>query len=111
MAWTGIARREHSREGLRYSSDMTDRERALAAPFIPAAKDWRLASDDGHARSAERTATLHLPVGGNGGYPNGFGGFAGASTAGPNGECTRWDLPFNQSQPSGVASPRNHLYH
>lgn len=38
MAWTGIARREHSREGLRYSSDMTDREWALAAPFIPPAK-------------------------------------------------------------------------
>lgn len=38
MAWTGIARREHSREGLRYPSDMTDREWALAAPFIPPAK-------------------------------------------------------------------------
>lgn len=30
MAWTGIARREHSREGLRYPSDMTDGEWALA---------------------------------------------------------------------------------
>ena len=38
MAWTGIARREHSREGLRYPSDMTDREWALAAPFIPPAR-------------------------------------------------------------------------
>lgn len=38
MAWTGIARREHSREGLRYSSDMTDREWLLTAPFIPPAK-------------------------------------------------------------------------
>jgi hypothetical protein len=38
MAWTGIARQEHRRKGLRYSSDMTDREWALAAPFIPAAK-------------------------------------------------------------------------
>jgi len=38
MAWTGIARREHSREGLRYPSDMTDREWALASPFIPPAK-------------------------------------------------------------------------
>ena len=38
MAWTGIARQEHSRQGLRYSSDMTDREWALAAPFIPGAK-------------------------------------------------------------------------
>jgi transposase len=38
MAWTDIARREHSREGLRYPSDLTDREWALAAPFIPPAK-------------------------------------------------------------------------
>ncbi|GAB7551752.1 hypothetical protein NRB_12510 [Novosphingobium sp. 11B] len=38
MAWTGIARQEHSRKGLRYSSDMTDREWELAAPFIPPAK-------------------------------------------------------------------------
>lgn len=38
MAWSGIARREHSREGLRYSSDMTDREWLVTAPFIPAAK-------------------------------------------------------------------------
>jgi transposase len=38
MAWTGIARLEHSREGLRYPSDLTDREWLLAAPFIPPAK-------------------------------------------------------------------------
>ena len=38
MAWTGIARCEHSREGLRYPSDMTDREWMLTAPFIPPAK-------------------------------------------------------------------------
>lgn len=38
MAWTGIARREHSREGLRYPSDMTDGEWLLVAPFIPPAK-------------------------------------------------------------------------
>jgi len=38
MAWSGIARREHSREGLRYSSDMTDREWMVTAPFIPPAK-------------------------------------------------------------------------
>ena len=38
MAWTGIARREHSRNGLRYPSDLTDREWALTAPFIPPAK-------------------------------------------------------------------------
>lgn len=38
MTWTGTARREHSREGLRYPSDMTDREWLLMAPFIPPAK-------------------------------------------------------------------------
>lgn len=38
VAWTGIARREHSREGLRYPSDMTDAEWALLEPFIPPAK-------------------------------------------------------------------------
>ena len=38
MTWTGIARRDHSREGLRYPSDMTDGEWALAAPFVPPAR-------------------------------------------------------------------------
>ena len=38
VAWTGIAPREQSRDGLRYPSDMTDREWLLAAPFIPPAK-------------------------------------------------------------------------
>ncbi len=38
MAWTDIARREHSRVGLRYPTDMTDEEWALLAPFIPPAK-------------------------------------------------------------------------
>ena len=38
MAWTGTSRREHSRDGLRYPSDLTDREWALTAPFIPPAK-------------------------------------------------------------------------
>ncbi len=38
MAWTGIAREEHSRKGLRYPSDMTDREWALIATFIPPAR-------------------------------------------------------------------------
>lgn len=38
MAWTGIAQREHSREGLRYPSDMTDAEWAVMQPFIPPAK-------------------------------------------------------------------------
>lgn len=47
MAWTGIARREHSREGLRYPSDMTDREWQLTAPFIP------LARSGGRSRTAD----------------------------------------------------------
>lgn len=38
MTRTGIAQREHSREGLRYPSDMTDREWALSAAFIPSAR-------------------------------------------------------------------------
>lgn len=38
VAWTDIARREHSRESLRYPSDMTDAEWALAAPFVPPAR-------------------------------------------------------------------------
>lgn len=38
MTWTDIARRKHSRRGLRYPSDMTDREWLLTAPFIPPAK-------------------------------------------------------------------------
>jgi len=38
VTWIGIARREHSREGLRYPSDMTDAEWALAEPFVPPAR-------------------------------------------------------------------------
>lgn len=38
VAWTGIARREHSRDALRYPNGMTDGECLLAAPFIPPAK-------------------------------------------------------------------------
>lgn len=38
MGWTGIARHEHSREGLRYPSDMTNGEWALLEPFIPPAR-------------------------------------------------------------------------
>jgi hypothetical protein len=34
MAWSGIARREHSRKGLWYFSDMTDREWMMTAPCI-----------------------------------------------------------------------------
>lgn len=38
MTWTGIARHEHRRAGLRYPSDLTDREWMLTSPFIPAAR-------------------------------------------------------------------------
>ncbi|MFS8036740.1 IS5 family transposase [Xanthobacter sp. AM11] len=38
MAWTETARRDHARQGLRYSSDLTDREWALISPFLPEAK-------------------------------------------------------------------------
>ena len=34
MTWTDIARRDHSRAS-RYASDLTDREWALVAPFLP----------------------------------------------------------------------------
>lgn len=38
VTWTGIARREYSRERLRYPSDMTDGGWALIMPFVPPAK-------------------------------------------------------------------------
>ncbi len=38
MPWTEITRRQYSREGMRYPSDMTDAEWALIAPFMPAPK-------------------------------------------------------------------------
>lgn len=62
MAWTGIARREHSREGLRYPSDLTDGEWALTMPFIPPAKTG------GRRRSADMrevmNALLYIASGG-----------------------------------------------
>ena len=36
--WTEITRRDYDRRGGRYASDMTDREWALLAPFMPARK-------------------------------------------------------------------------
>ena len=38
MPWTEITRRQYSREGMRYPSDMKDPEWALIAPFMPAPK-------------------------------------------------------------------------
>lgn len=53
MAWTGIARRVYSRKGLRYPSDMTDREWLLTSPFIPAAKSG------GRKRTADMREVLN----------------------------------------------------
>ena len=36
--WTEITRPKYDREGLRYASDLTDREWELIAPFLPPAK-------------------------------------------------------------------------
>lgn len=38
MAWTKTTRCEYARRGGRYASDLTDREWALVAPFLPARK-------------------------------------------------------------------------
>jgi transposase len=35
MPWTDTARRDHARRGLRYASDLTEREWAVIAPFLP----------------------------------------------------------------------------
>lgn len=35
MPWDDTARRDHARRALRYASDLTDREWALVAPFLP----------------------------------------------------------------------------
>ena len=34
--WTPTTRRQHSRAGLRYGSNLTDAEWTLLAPFLPA---------------------------------------------------------------------------
>lgn len=36
MPWTETARREYARPGLRYSSDLSDREWVMISPFLPA---------------------------------------------------------------------------
>ena len=38
MPWDDTARKQHSRDGLRYPSDLTDREWALLEPLLPPAK-------------------------------------------------------------------------
>lgn len=38
MPWTETARRDYARRGMRYSSDLSDREWALISPFLPDAR-------------------------------------------------------------------------
>ncbi len=38
MPWDETTRRDYARHGRRYASDLTDREWALVAPFLPARK-------------------------------------------------------------------------
>ena len=38
MPWNETTRREYARHGRRYASDLTDREWALVAPFLPGPK-------------------------------------------------------------------------
>ncbi len=38
MPWNKTTRREYARHGRRYASDVTDREWALVAPFLPGRK-------------------------------------------------------------------------
>ncbi len=38
MPWNKTTRREYARHGRRYASDLTDREWALVAPFLPGPK-------------------------------------------------------------------------
>ncbi len=38
IPWNDIARKQHNRDHLRYSSDLTDEEWAIFAPFVPPAK-------------------------------------------------------------------------
>ena len=56
MGWTGIARHGHSRDGLRYPSDLTDREWAITAPFIPPAKSG------GRRRTADMREVVNAVV-------------------------------------------------
>lgn len=42
MPWTEITRRQYGREGLRYSSDLTDEEWVLIAPYLPKPKGFGL---------------------------------------------------------------------
>jgi len=41
MSWTETARRDHARQGLHYSSGLTDREWALISPFLPEPRPLR----------------------------------------------------------------------
>jgi hypothetical protein len=39
--WTPITRRQHSRDGLRYETDLTDAEWALIEPLLPEPNEGR----------------------------------------------------------------------
>ena len=63
--WTPITRRQHSREHLRYGSDLTDAEWAIIVPLL---RRWRrlFGHGAGHARYHQchpLYAALALPVG------------------------------------------------
>ena len=56
MGWTSVARAEHNRESLRYPSDLTDREWAPTAPFIPPTKSG------GRRRTTDMRKVVNAPV-------------------------------------------------
>ena len=56
MSWTEITRRQYRRDGLRYSSDLTDEEWQLIAPHLPPAKPLGAAAGHRPAGGAERHA-------------------------------------------------------
>lgn len=62
--WTVENRARYDRSKLRYPSDLTDDEWALAKPYIPR-QAWRQQADGGRARGVERVnvcAEHWLPV-------------------------------------------------
>ena len=66
MPWTETARREYRRDNRRYASDLTERDWAPIAPFLPPPKSIGRPSDNGLARGFQRH-----PVYGDNGMPVG----------------------------------------
>ena len=52
--WTPATRRQHSRDGLRYETDLTDAEWALIEPFMPEPPPSGATSGMAFARGHER---------------------------------------------------------